>query len=60
MIWMSFNVLDSSIRESPSVGMQVRIESPAQPLLPLQAAGLGSEAWASDLAAHGTERHLQS
>ena len=53
-------MLDSSIRESPSVGMQVRIESLAQPLLPLQAAGLGSEAWASDLAAHGTERHLQS
>jgi hypothetical protein len=42
------------------MGMQVRIESPAQPLLPLHAAGLGSETWASDLAVHGTERQLQS
>ena len=51
---------DSSIRESPSVGMQVRIDSPAQPLLPLHAAELGSEARASDMAVYGTERHLQS
>jgi len=42
------------------MGMQVRIDSPAQPLLPLYAAGLGFEAWASDLAVHGTERHLLS
>jgi hypothetical protein len=35
------------------MGMQVRIESLAQPLAPLDVAGMGFEAWASDLAAHG-------
>ena len=36
-----------------------RIESLAQPLLPLCVAGMGFEAWASELAAHGAKRHRE-
>jgi hypothetical protein len=42
------------------MGMQVRIESLAQPLLPLDVAGMGIEAWASDLAVPGTKKHLET